>query len=170
MTEVDQRLPPAPPGVTRVAFLGGLGEIGRNCAVVEVDGARLLIDCGLAFPDADQPGVDIILPDFAWLAEEPERVVGVVLTHAHEDHMGALPYFLRDLDVPVYGTRLSLAMLSAKLEEHQLSPSLVEVAAGQRTSLGPFDLEFYAVSHSIPDGMAVALRTPAGTCVHTGDW
>jgi ribonuclease J len=156
--------------VTRVAFLGGLGEIGRNCAVVEVDGARLLVDCGLAFPDADQPGVDIILPDFAWLAEEPERVVGVVLTHAHEDHMGRLPYFLRDFDVPVYGTRLSLAMLAAKLEEHQLNPSLVEVAGGQRTNLGPFDLEFYAVSHSIPDGMAVALRTPGGTIVHTGDF
>jgi ribonuclease J len=170
VTELDQRIPPAPPGATRVAFLGGLGEIGRNCAVVEVDGARLLIDCGLAFPDADQPGVDIILPDFTWLAQEPQRVVGVVLTHAHEDHMGALPYFLRDFDVPVYGTRLSLAMLSAKLEEHRLNPSLVEVAGGQRTSLGPFDLEFYAMSHSIPDGVAVALRTPAGTIVHTGDW
>ncbi|MGH9005364.1 MAG: ribonuclease J, partial [Acidimicrobiia bacterium] len=92
------------------------------------------------------------------------------MTHAHEDHMGALPYFLRDFDVPVYGTRLSLAMLSAKLEEHQLNPSLVEVAAGQRTNLGPFDLEFYAMSHSIPDGMAVALRTPGGTIVHTGDF
>jgi ribonuclease J len=170
MPEVDRPMPPAAPGATRVAFLGGLGEIGRNCAVVELDGARLLIDCGLAFPDAEQPGVDIILPDFSWLAEEPERVVGVVLTHAHEDHMGALPYFLRDFDVPVYGTRLSLAMLSAKLEEHQLTPSLVEVAPGERTTLGPFDLEFYAVSHSIPDGMAVALRTPAGTVVHTGDF
>jgi ribonuclease J len=162
--------PPPPPGAVRVAFLGGLGEIGRNCAVVELDGARLLIDCGLAFPDADQPGVDIILPDFAWLAEEPERVVGVVLTHAHEDHMGALPYFLRDFDVPVYGTRLSLAMLAAKLEEHDLSPSLVEVAPGQRTTLGPFDLELFAMSHSIPDGVALALRTPAGTIVHTGDF
>jgi ribonuclease J len=154
----------------RLAFLGGLGEIGRNCAVVELDGARLLLDCGLAFPDADQPGVDIILPDFSWLAEEPERVVGVVLTHAHEDHMGALPYFLRDFDVPVYGTRLSLGMLSAKLEEHELHPSLVEVAAGERTRLGPFDLEFFAMSHSIPDGVAVALRTPAGTVLHTGDF
>jgi ribonuclease J len=155
---------------TRIAFLGGLGEIGRNCAVVEVDGARLLVDCGLAFPDADQPGVDIILPEFAWLAEQPERVVGVVLTHAHEDHMGALPYFLRDFDVPVYGTRLSLGMLSAKLEEHGLAPSLVEVSAGDRTTLGPFDLEFFAVSHSIPDGVALALRTPDGTIVHTGDF
>ncbi|HET6751371.1 MAG TPA: ribonuclease J [Actinomycetes bacterium] len=162
--------PPAPPGAIRFAFLGGLGEIGRNCAVVELDGARLLIDCGLAFPDADQPGVDIILPDFTWLAEEPERVVGVVLTHAHEDHMGALPYFLRDFDVPVYGTRLSLAMLAAKLEEHELTPSLVEVAPGERTTLGPFDLELFTMSHSIPDGVAVALRTPAGTIVHTGDF
>ncbi len=159
-----------PDGSVQIAFLGGLGEIGRNCAVVDLAGARLLIDCGLAFPDADQPGVDIILPDFSWLAEEPERVVGVVLTHAHEDHMGALPYFLRDFDVPVYGTRLSLGMLSAKLEEHELAPSLVEVAAGQRTALGPFDLEFYSMSHSIPDGVAVALRTPAGTIVHTGDF
>jgi ribonuclease J len=162
--------PPAAPGAVRIAFLGGLGEIGRNCAVVELDGARLLIDCGLAFPDADQPGVDIILPDFAWLAEEPERVVGVVLTHAHEDHMGALPYFLRDFDVPVYGTRLSLSMLAAKLEEHELAPSLVEVAPGRRTTLGPFDLELFAMSHSIPDGVSVALRTPAGTIVHTGDF
>jgi ribonuclease J len=162
--------PPAAPGAARIAFLGGLGEIGRNCAVVELDGARLLIDCGLAFPDADQPGVDIILPDFAWLAAAPERVVGVVLTHAHEDHMGALPYFLRDFDVPVYGTRLSLSMLAAKLEEHELAPSLVEVAPGRRTTLGPFDLELFAMSHSIPDGVAVALRTPAGTIVHTGDF
>jgi ribonuclease J len=170
VTESTPSVPPAAPGAVRLAFLGGLGEIGRNCAVVELDGARLLIDCGLAFPDADQPGVDIILPDFTWLAEEPERVVGVVLTHAHEDHMGALPYFLRDFDVPVYGTRLSLGMLSAKLEEHGLAPSLVEVASGQRTTLGPFDLQFYAMSHSIPDGVAVALRTPAGTIVHTGDF
>ena len=159
---------PAP--AARVVFLGGLGEIGRNCAVVEYAGARLLLDCGLAFPDADQPGVDIILPDFAYLAEEPERVIGVVLTHAHEDHMGALPYFLRDFDVPVYGTRLSLGMLSAKLEEHDLAPSLVEVGAGERSTLGPFDLEFFAVSHSIPDGVAVAIRSPAGTIVHTGDF
>ncbi|HEX8928884.1 MAG TPA: ribonuclease J, partial [Actinomycetota bacterium] len=160
----------AVPGPARIAFLGGLGEIGRNCAVVELDGSRLLIDCGLAFPDADQPGVDIILPDFSFLTDEPERVIGVVLTHAHEDHMGALPYFLRDFDVPVYGTRLSLGMLSAKLEEYDLKPSLVEVQPGERTNLGPFDLEFFAVSHSIPDGMAVALRTPAGTIVHTGDF
>ncbi|HZD73035.1 MAG TPA: ribonuclease J, partial [Actinomycetota bacterium] len=152
-------------GPARIAFLGGLGEIGRNCSVVELAGSRLLIDCGLAFPDADQPGVDIILPDFAYLHDEPERVIGVVLTHAHEDHMGALPYFLRDFDVPVYGTRLSLGMLSAKLEEYDLKPSLVEVRPGERTRLGPFDLEFFAVSHSIPDGMAVALRTPAGTIV-----
>ena len=158
------------PGPTRIAFLGGVGEIGRNCTVVEHAGARLLIDCGLAFPDADQPGVDIILPDFSWLADEPERVVGVVLTHAHEDHMGALPYFLRDYDVPVYGTRLSLGMLAAKLEEHELAPSLVEVAAGDRTTLGPFDLEFFAVSHSIPDGVAVVVRTADGVILHTGDF
>ena len=164
------RAPDAAAGPAKIVFLGGLGEIGRNCAVVEFGGSRLLIDCGLAFPDADQPGVDIILPDFAYLNEEPERVIGVVLTHAHEDHMGALPYFLRDFDVPVYGTRLSLGMLSAKLEEYNLAPSLVEVRAGERTTLGPFDLEFFAVSHSIPDGMAVAMRTPAGTIVHTGDF
>jgi ribonuclease J len=167
---VADRAPDAAAGPAKIVFLGGLGEIGRNCAVVEFGGSRLLIDCGLAFPDADQPGVDIILPDFAYLNEEPERVIGVVLTHAHEDHMGALPYFLRDFDVPVYGTRLSLGMLSAKLEEYNLAPSLVEVRAGERTTLGPFDLEFFAVSHSIPDGMAVAMRTPAGTIVHTGDF
>jgi ribonuclease J len=161
-----------PPGedVLRVAFLGGLGAIGRNCAVIEHGDARLLIDCGLAFPEADQPGVDLILPDFSYLADEPERVLGVVLTHAHEDHMGALPYFLRDYDVPVYGTRLSLGLLGAKLEEHRLNPRTVEVAAGDRVKVGPFDLEFFAVSHSIPDGVAVAVRTSAGTLLHTGDF
>jgi ribonuclease J len=156
--------------VLRVAFLGGLGEIGRNCAVIEYDGARMLIDCGLAFPDGDQPGVDLILPDFSYLAEEPERVIGVVLTHAHEDHMGALPYFLRDFHVPVYGTSLSLGLLRAKLEEHRLAPTMIPVSAGERATLGPFELEFFAVTHSIPDGVAVAVRTPAGTLVHTGDF
>jgi ribonuclease J len=157
-------------GRMRVAFLGGLGEIGRNCAVIEYEGSRLLIDCGLAFPDSDQPGVDIILPDFSWLADEPERVAGVVLTHAHEDHMGALPYFLRDFRVPVYGSRLSLGMLGAKLEEHPVEPSLIPLPPGQRTMVGPFDVELIPVTHSIPDGMAVAVRTPAGTLLHTGDF
>jgi ribonuclease J len=162
----------APPagGPLRVAFLGGLGEIGRNCAVIEYAGSRLLIDCGLAFPDSDQPGVDIILPDFSWLAEAPERVVGVVLTHAHEDHMGALPYFLRDYKVPVYGSRLSLGMLGAKLEEHPVEPNLIPLPPGERTMVGPFDVELIPVTHSIPDGMAVAIRTPDGTLLHTGDF
>jgi ribonuclease J len=157
-------------GPMRIAFLGGLGEIGRNCAVIEYEGARLLIDCGLAFPDSDQPGVDIILPDFSWLADEPERVAGVVLTHAHEDHMGALPYFLRDYKVPVYGSRLSLGLLGAKLEEHPVEPNLIPLAAGERTMVGPFDVELLPVTHSIPDGMAVAVRTAAGTLLHTGDF
>jgi ribonuclease J len=162
----------APPagGPLRVAFLGGLGEIGRNCAVIEYAGSRLLIDCGLAFPDSDQPGVDIILPDFSWLAEAPERVAGVVLTHAHEDHMGALPYFLRDYKVPVYGSRLSLGMLGAKLEEHPVEPNLIALPPGERTMVGPFDVELIPVTHSIPDGMAVAIRTPDGTLLHTGDF
>ena len=162
--------PAMDPRALRVAFLGGLGEIGRNCAVVEYGRARLLIDCGLAFPDADQPGVDIILPDFSYLAGEPERVQGVVLTHAHEDHMGALPYFLRDFDVPVFGTRLSLGMLQAKLEEYDLNPTLVEIAPGEQRTIGPFNLEFFSVTHSIPDGVAVAIRTPAGLLLHTGDF
>jgi ribonuclease J len=167
----DDRVPQvSSDGPLRVVFLGGLGEIGRNCAAVEFGGARMLIDCGLAFPDDDQPGVDVILPDFSWLLEEPERLVGVVLTHAHEDHMGALPFFLRDFDVPVYGSRLALGMLAAKLEEHRITPRTVAVSAGERTRLGPFELEFFAVSHSIPDGMAVAVRTPAGTLLHTGDF
>ena len=154
----------------RVAFLGGLGAIGRNCAIVEHGGARLMIDCGLAFPEADQPGVDLILPDFSYLADDPERILGVVITHAHEDHMGALPFFLRDFNVPVYGTRLSLGLLRAKLEEHRLDPEMVEVAAGDQLTVGPFGLEFFAVSHSIPDGVAVAVRTRAGTLLHTGDF
>jgi ribonuclease J len=160
----------APP--VRVAFLGGLGEIGCNMASVEVDGRIALIDVGLIFPDAEHYGIDLILPDWGWLRERADDVHCVVITHGHEDHMGALPFFLRDFpDVPIYASRLTLGLLRAKFEEYpDLSPDLREVEAGERISTGPFEIEFVAVTHSIPDGFAVAFHTPHGTLLHSGDF
>ncbi len=152
--------------------LGGLGEIGRNMAVFEFGSSLLIVDCGVLFPEDDQPGVDLILPDFDYIRDRLDDVVGVVLTHGHEDHIGAVPYLLRErADIPLLGSQLTLALLEAKLREHRIKPVTQEVAEGDRTSLGVFDLEFIAVNHSIPDALAVAIRTPAGQLViHTGDF
>jgi ribonuclease J len=156
----------------RVSFFGGLGEIGRNMASVEVDGRIALIDVGLIFPDAEHYGIDLILPDWAVLRARPDDLHCVVLTHGHEDHIGALPFFLRDFpSVPVYATRLTLGFLRAKLEEHPgVRADLREIEAGERLTTGPFDIEFVAVTHSIPDGVAVAFHTPHGTILHSGDF
>jgi ribonuclease J len=156
----------------RVAFFGGLGEIGRNMASIEVDGRIALIDVGLIFPDAEHYGIDLILPDWAALRERAEDLHCVVVTHGHEDHMGALPFFLREFPaVPVYASRLTLGLLRAKLEEYpDIRADLREVEAGERLSTGPFDIEFVAVTHSIPDGLAVAFHTPHGTILHSGDF
>lgn len=156
----------------RVAFLGGLGEIGANMAVIEVEGRIAVVDCGLIFPDAEHHGIDLILPDWSALRERSDDVHCVVLTHGHEDHMGALPFFLREFpEVPVYGTALSLGLVRAKLEEHpDVQTEFVEVEAGERLETGPFDLEFVGVTHSIPDGLAVAFHTPHGTILHSGDF
>ena len=156
----------------RVSFYGGLGEIGRNMASVEVDGRIALIDVGLIFPDAEHHGIDLILPDWSTLRERADDVHCAVITHGHEDHMGALPFFLRDFpNVPVYATRLSLGLIRAKLEEHpDISPDLREIEAGERITSGPFDIEFVGVAHSIPDGVAVAFHTPHGTVLHSGDF
>jgi ribonuclease J len=163
--------PPLPAGGLRVVALGGLGEIGRNMTVFEYEGRLLIVDCGVLFPEPDQPGVDLILPDFRYLEGRFDLVEAVVLTHAHEDHIGALPYLLRErADLPLVGSRLTLAMVRSKLTEHRLTPVVAEVAEGARQRFGPFDLEFLAVNHSIPDALAVAIRTPAGLVLHTGDF
>jgi len=163
--------PPLPDGGLRVVALGGLGEIGRNMAVLEYAGRLLLIDCGVLFPEDTQPGVDLILPDFSAIRDRLDDIDALVLTHAHEDHIGAVPYLLRErADIPVVGSRFTLALLSAKLQEHRIKPVTIEVREEHREQFGAFDCEFLAVNHSIPDALAVAVRTGAGTLLHTGDF
>ncbi|MEO7722513.1 MAG: ribonuclease J [Pseudolysinimonas sp.] len=158
-------------GTLRVTPLGGLAEIGRNMTVYEFDGKLLIVDAGVLFPEENQPGVDLILPDFTPIRERLDDILGVVLTHGHEDHIGAVPYLLRlRQDIPLLGSQLTLALVEAKLKEHRITPYSLTVKAGQHEKLGPFDLEFVAVNHSIPDALAVAIRTPAGLVLHTGDF
>jgi ribonuclease J len=168
----DLASPPAlTPGGLRIVALGGLGEIGRNMTVFEYRGRLLIVDCGVLFPDPDQPGVDLILPDFGYLRDRLDQVEAVVLTHAHEDHIGAVPYLLRERkDIPLVGSKLTLALVRSKLSEHRVDPVTLEVAEHDRTSFGPFECEFLAVNHSIPDALAVAIRTHAGLVLHTGDF
>ncbi|MFD2025499.1 ribonuclease J [Promicromonospora aerolata] len=165
-------LPPAlPEGGLRVVALGGLGEVGRNMAVLEHAGKLLIIDCGVLFPEDNQPGVDLILPDFDYIKDRLDDIEAIVLTHGHEDHIGAVPYLLRlRKDIPLVGSRLTLAFIEAKLKEHRIKPYTLEVKEGQREKLGVFDCEFVAVNHSIPDALAVAVTTAAGTVLHTGDF
>ena len=165
---------PAPleDGALRVIPLGGLGEVGRNMNVLEYRGKLLVVDCGVLFPEESQPGVDLILPDFSWIEERMDDVVGLVLTHGHEDHIGAVPYLFKlRSDIPVYGSDLTLAFVAPKLREHRLpDPGLNVVAEGDRLTVGPFDLEFVSVTHSIPDALAVFVRTDAGNVLITGDF
>ena len=174
MSHPHPELPPPPPlpeGALRVFALGGLGEIGRNMTVLDYGGRLLIVDCGVLFPEESQPGVDLILPDFGPIMDRLDDVEAIVLTHGHEDHIGALPYFLRERpDIPLIGSRLTLALVEAKLREARITPYTLEVREGQRERVGPFDLEFLAVNHSIPDALAVAIRTPAGLVLHTGDF
>src|SRR5688500_10166694 len=160
------------PEPARLVFLGGLGEVGRNMAALEMDGDVLLLDTGLSFPSQDMPGVDLVLPDWEWLRERMDRVAGAVLTHGHEDHVGALPYLLRERELDVYATPLTLALLHVKLEEHEVADKvrLHEVTAGSSAEIGPFKVRFHRVTHSIPDGVALAIDTPHGTLLHTGDF
>ena len=163
--------PPLPANGLRVVPLGGLGEIGRNMTVFEFGGRLLIVDCGVLFPEPDQPGVDLILPDFGYIRDRLDQVEAVVLTHAHEDHIGAVPYLLRERsDIPLVGSKLTLALVRSKLSEHRLTPTTVEVAEGEHRKFGPFDLQFFAVNHSIPDALAIAIRTAAGLVLHTGDF
>ena len=164
---------PAPlkPGVLRIIPLGGIGEIGRNMTVFELDGQIMILDCGVLFPEETQPGVDLILPDFGYLEDKLDRVVGAVLTHGHEDHIGGVPYLLAmRKDIPLIGSKLTLALVEAKLKEHRITPFSHTVKEGQIEQLGPFNLEFVAVNHSIPDSLAVIIRSAAGTVLATGDF
>ena len=169
----DVVIDPAPlqAGTLRVIPIGGLGEVGRNMTSYEIDGKILIVDCGVLFPEEHQPGVDLILPDFEPIKSRLDDIVGVVLTHGHEDHIGAVPYLLRlKSDIPVIGSGLTLALVEAKLKEHRIKAYTLTVKEGQREQVGPFDLEFVAVNHSIPDALAVAIRTPAGLVLATGDF
>ena len=155
----------------RIVALGGLGEVGRNMSVIEYAGRLLIVDCGVLFPEDHHPGVDLILPDFEYITGRLEDVEAIVLTHGHEDHIGAVPYLLRlKADIPLIGSTLTLAMVEAKLQEHKIKPFTFTVAEGQREKMGVFDCEFVAVNHSIPDALAVFVRTPGGTILHTGDF
>lgn len=170
----DNLSEPAPlaEGALRVIPLGGLGEVGRNMNVLEFAGKLLVVDCGVLFPEETQPGVDLILPDFSWIEDRMDDVVGLVLTHGHEDHIGAVPYLLKLRgDIPIYGSQLTLAFVEPKIREHRLpSPELHVVVEGDRVDAGPFDLEFVSVTHSIPDALAVFVRTDAGKVLITGDF
>ncbi|UNK45580.1 ribonuclease J [Arthrobacter sulfonylureivorans] len=158
-------------GALRIVPLGGLGEIGRNMTVFEFGGKLLILDCGVLFPEEHHPGVDLILPDFSYIRSRINDVVGIVLTHGHEDHIGGVPYLLKERpDIPVISAKLTLAFVKTKLQEHRLNAKMVQVKEGDRKKFGPFDLEFLAVNHSIPDGLAVAIRTGAGLVLATGDF
>ena len=169
-----QTLPaPAPlrPGVLRIIPLGGIGEIGRNMTVFEIDGKILIVDCGVLFPEEHQPGIDVILPDFGYLKDRMDDVIGICLTHGHEAHIGGVPHLRRiKQDIPILGSALTLAFVEAKLKEHRITPYSMVVVEGQREQMAGFNLEFVAVNHSIPDAMAVVIRSAAGTVLHTGDF
>ncbi|MGN0503959.1 MAG: RNase J family beta-CASP ribonuclease [Ruminococcus sp.] len=156
----------------RIAFLGGLNEIGKNMTLFECMGDMVLLDCGMAFPDGDMLGVDLVIPDFSYVIENKDKLRGIVITHAHEDHIGGLPYLLSNVNVPIYSTSLTNGIIGNKLREHSLPKpaELNEVKAGQRIRLGCIEVEFIHVNHSIPDAVGVALHTPGGTIVHTGDF
>ncbi len=162
--------PPLSAGALRIVALGGIGEIGRNMTVFEHADRLLIVDCGVLFPAEDSPGVDLILPDFRAIENRLDEVEALVLTHGHEDHIGAVPFLLRlRPDLPIVGSRFTNALVAAKCKEHRLTPHLREVKEGDRTRHGVFNCEFFAVNHSIPDALAVAIRTPAGLVLHTGD-
>ncbi len=160
------------PAPVKITFLGGLGEIGRNCACIEVDDRIMLIDCGLMFPDLDMLGVDLVLPDFSYLYDNADRIEGCIATHGHEDHTGGLAFLLRDVSFPIYGSALTLGLARNRIEEAGLlgQTEFIPVTDGERREIGPFDVEFIPVTHSVPHGFATAFHTPQGVIVHSGDF
>ena len=156
----------------RITFLGGLGEIGRNCAAIEIEGRIMLLDCGLMFPDTDMLGIDVVLPDFTWLRTRADDIEGCILTHGHEDHVGALSYALAEFSFPLIGSEFTLGLARGRIEESGVfkNTSLIPVTDGQRLRLGPFDLEFLPITHSVPHAFATAFHTPQGTILHSGDF
>ena len=160
------------PKKLKVVMLGGLSEIGKNLAVIEYENEMIVVDCGIGFPDDEMPGVDLVLPDFTYLKENADKLKGVFITHGHEDHVGGVPYLLKLIDTPVFGTKLSIGIIKNKLREHNLdyTPELVPVEAGDSVKVGNFTVEFIRVNHSIADSCCLAIRTPAGTVLHSGDF
>lgn len=156
----------------RIAFLGGLNEIGKNMTLFECQNDIIILDCGMAFPDGDMLGVDLVIPDFTYIEQNKNKIRGIVITHGHEDHIGGLPYLLKNLDVPVYGTKLTVGLIQNKLREHNFDHEvkLISRRDGDHIKLGCFDIELIHVNHSIPDSVGVAIKSPAGTIVHTGDF
>lgn len=163
---------PEPPKPVKIIPLGGLGEIGKNITLYEYDGDMFLVDCGMSFPDEEMPGIDIVIPDFSFVLENKDKIKGLVVTHGHEDHIGAIPYLLRDFNVPIYATRLTIGLIEGKLKEHKLlaDANLNTVKTGEKVTLGKFTIEFIHVNHSIPDAVSFAITCPAGTVIHTGDF
>ena len=156
----------------KIIPLGGLGEIGKNITLYEYDGDMFLVDCGMSFPDEDTPGVDIVIPDFTYVLENKDKIKGLVVTHGHEDHIGAIPYLLRNFNLPIYATRLTMGLIEGKLKEHKLlsGAKLNVVSPGEKVTLGKFTVEFIHVNHSIPDAVGFAITCGAGTVVQTGDF
>ena len=156
----------------KIIPLGGLGEIGKNITLYEYDGDMMLVDCGMAFPDEEMPGIDIVIPDFTYVLENKDKIKGLVVTHGHEDHIGAIPYLLRNFNVPIYATRLTVGLIEGKLREHKLlnEAKLNVTNPGDTVRLGKFEIEFIHVNHSIPDAVGFAITCPAGTVVQTGDF
>lgn len=156
----------------RIVFLGGLNQIGKNIMAIECNDDIIIVDCGMSFPDGEMLGVDLVIPDFSYLESNRERIKGLVITHGHEDHIGSIPYLLRKINVPIYATPLTVGLITSKLKEHRLvgSTKLNTVNAGETITLGCMSVEFIRVNHSIPDAVGLAIRTPAGTIVHTGDF
>lgn len=156
----------------RITFLGGLGEIGRNCAAIELEGRIMLLDCGLMFPDTDMLGIDVVLPDFTWLRERADQIEGCILTHGHEDHVGALSYALSEFKFPIISSAFTLGLARGRIEENGVlkNTELIVVADNERRKFGPFDCEFLPITHSVPHGFATAFHTPQGTILHSGDF
>lgn len=160
------------PKSVKIAFLGGMNEIGKNMTVYEYGNDMFIVDCGLAFPGAELLGVDTVIPDFTYIEENIDKVKGLIITHGHEDHIGGIPYLLKKANIPIYSTKLTIGLLKGKLEEHNLlnSARLIEIKPNDKVALGKFTVEFIHVNHSIPDAVGLAISSPAGVIIHTGDF